>query len=219
METNRVEVAMNRWDAKQAGYIQKFGPELLQDREFNLLRLQVWKRIVDQHKKLNLTEGEYDDLQFVKGQIRQMDATLFPGLKGFFQKLNYTVTRAIDRIFNGKPAFLNDSGMLAVTPDKVSVTNSGKFAQSNQLSAVYVSPQVKADQLQPPKQSENVAVLNTNPIATPFPQPFVAPKQEPENSPVLNNEPETKVAVPVERKSFHRDREIKTTTGGMRTLK
>ena len=250
-----MEVALDRWDTKQAGYIQKFGQELLQDREFNLLRLQVWKRIVKQHRKLNLSEGEFYDLQFVKGQIRQMNAALFPGIKGFFQKLNYTIARTIDRIFNGKPVLLKDAGMLTVTAKPDQDGNANRQSEKNGLTAVYVAPGLKEEKQLPIPQPEDVVaptpVAATTPapqsedvvaptpvaVAIPAPQPeevaaqtpvvvaIPAPQSEdivvqtPEISSQSPKEMTTERTTLQERKSFQRNNEIKTLTGGMRTLR
>ncbi|RFM34420.1 hypothetical protein [Chitinophaga silvisoli] len=183
MELNRVKTALDRWDTKQAGYIQKFGQELLQDREFNLLRLQVWKRIIKQHRKLNLSEDEFYDLQFVKGQIRQMDAALFPGIKGFFQKLNYSIARAIDRIFTGKPTFLKDSGMITVATKSDQEGNVNHQSEKNGLSSVYIAPELKADKQLPTRQSEDVVVQTAISAAILAPQTALVVEQSPEISP------------------------------------
>jgi len=218
MEQNRVEEAVSRWDDKQAKYLLKFGSDLLQDREFNLLRLQVWKRIVKQHNNLRLTEGEYDDLHFVKGQIRQMDDALFPGIKGFFQKINYKFWKTVDRILNGNPAFLQDSTMLSISPQPKEAHNAQQYPDRAALTAVYVSPELKTDKAPIAGTAEisSGPPVDADPIPTYKPVNDAASLTSATGAP--GNEPEIKMDAAPLRKSFHRDREIKTHSGRMRTI-
>ncbi|WPV67521.1 hypothetical protein [Chitinophaga sp. LS1] len=218
MEQNRVEVAVSRWDAKQAKYLQKFGTDLLQDREFNLLRLQVWKRIVKQHNKLRLTEGEYDDLHFVKGQIRQMDDALFPGIKGFFQKMNYKFWKTVDRILNGNPAFLQDSTMLSMSPQPNEAPIAQQHPDRAALTAVYVSPELKTDKASIAGTAQTNSGPPVDADSMPTYKPVNAAASLASATDTPGNEPEIKMDAAPLRKSVHRDREIKTHSGRMRTI-
>ncbi|MCS3801081.1 hypothetical protein [Niastella sp. OAS944] len=75
---NRIDAALAQWDQQNDKYIQRYGRDVLQDRDYQKVRRDVLMQVYNDNKnKKNLTTAEKMDLRVLKGQLNQMDRQLY----------------------------------------------------------------------------------------------------------------------------------------------
>jgi hypothetical protein len=77
---NRVEAATDEWMAKEKKSIAKYGPNVLNDKDFNRAKLAALREIHKEFAKQNLSRDEKIDHRILKGQVRQIERRLYPKL-------------------------------------------------------------------------------------------------------------------------------------------
>jgi hypothetical protein len=76
--TNRIEAAQEQWDRQHEKYLNRYGPTVVKDRDYQLVKRDMHRQIYDQFKNdRTLSLAEKMDLRILKGQVNQMDRGLY----------------------------------------------------------------------------------------------------------------------------------------------
>ena len=76
--SNRIEAALEQWDRQHEKYVNRYGQDIVRDKDYQKVRRDVHKQIYDQFKRdRSLTVAEKMDLRVIKGQVNQMNRALY----------------------------------------------------------------------------------------------------------------------------------------------
>lgn len=75
---SRVDQAISKWRAQEQRYVQQYGNNIYNDRDFMKVRASAYKMIYDQYNGKKLGFEEKLDLKILRGQIRQMNERIYP---------------------------------------------------------------------------------------------------------------------------------------------
>lgn len=75
---SRIDEALMQWDERQTKYVDRYGKDLLKDREFAKVKLKALKRALEETKGLRLTNEEKDDKNVLKAQINKLEKEITP---------------------------------------------------------------------------------------------------------------------------------------------
>lgn len=76
--SNRIDAALEQWDKQHEKYVNRYGPAVVKDRDYQKVCRDIHKQIYEQFKSdRSLTFAEKMDLRVIKGQINQMNRGLY----------------------------------------------------------------------------------------------------------------------------------------------
>ncbi len=71
---------LQAWDEKQAAYIKRYGPEVMNDREFMKAKFEVIKHIRDAYSNTRLSMDDKIERAILKGQVTQLQRRIYPNV-------------------------------------------------------------------------------------------------------------------------------------------
>jgi len=74
---NRVDAALDKWSLQEKKYVEQYGKSVYTNKDFMKVRMNALQKIYDDHKGRKSNFQEKMDLQIMKGQIKQLEATIY----------------------------------------------------------------------------------------------------------------------------------------------
>lgn len=75
---SKLEVAMQKWEAQQQKYIQRYGSDVVKDREYQKVQMESLRDIHKQFRNTPLSFEDKMELRIQKGRINHMNRRLYP---------------------------------------------------------------------------------------------------------------------------------------------
>jgi hypothetical protein len=77
-QSSNLEAALQKWEAQQQKYIQRYGSDVVNDREYQKVQRDTLSGIHKQFKNTPLSFEDKMELRIQKGRINQMNRMLYP---------------------------------------------------------------------------------------------------------------------------------------------
>lgn len=77
-QSSNLEAALQKWEAQQQKYIQRYGSDVVNDREYQKVQMDTLRGIHKQFRNTPLSFEDKMELRIQKGRINHMNRRLYP---------------------------------------------------------------------------------------------------------------------------------------------
>lgn len=77
-QSSNLEASLQKWEQQQQKYIQRYGSDVVNDREYQKVQMDTFRGIYKQFKNTPLSFEDKMELRIQKGRINHMNRRLYP---------------------------------------------------------------------------------------------------------------------------------------------